>query len=290
MKTEKFNLKEIEQLVNGFLPEYENKAGIMLCTNGTADVLVNGQMYHLKRGMLCIISPLIMIHKISQSKDFQFIHIIDDLEIFYALIHSIVETILQLKFRESPCIQVEEQDIELFVQRKVQIDMKIESLKRDISDKEKFLIKQMIHLLEQEIMLEVFSIYFRRSKVESEKIEQNGLVIYNFIYSLHSNFKKERTVSFYAKEALLSTGHFTSIIKKRTGRTPSEWIIAITILHAKTQLEKTQKSIKEIAGELNFPEQFTFRKYFKQYVGISPKQYRLQVREKENAKESAKDK
>ena len=33
-------------------------------------------------------------------------------------------------------------------------------------------------------------------------------------------------------------------------------------------------SIKEIATKLNFPTQSFFGKYFKQYVGISPKEYR----------------
>ncbi len=44
--------------------------------------------------------------------------------------------------------------------------------------------------------------------------------------------------------------------------------------YAKLMLEQRDKSIKQTASELNFPEQFTFRKYFKQHVGISPKEYR----------------
>ena len=35
-------------------------------------------------------------------------------------------------------------------------------------------------------------------------------------------------------------------------------------------------NIKQIAEQLNFPEQFTFRKYFKQHTGLSPKAYREQ--------------
>ena len=46
------------------------------------------------------------------------------------------------------------------------------------------------------------------------------------------------------------------------------------ISNAKLQLTRTNKSIKEIDEELNFPEQFTFGKYFRQYTGISPKNYR----------------
>ena len=43
---------------------------------------------------------------------------------------------------------------------------------------------------------------------------------------------------------------------------------------AKTLLDKSSKSIKEISQELGFPEQFTFRKYFKQHTGMSPTDYR----------------
>ena len=277
---ENLDLKKMESYLNSFIPEYKNKAGIFLCMCGSAEVLANNQIYHIEKGMLYIISPLVTLQKISQSNDFDGIHIVDDIEIFYAVIHSIIDTILHLKLRNSPCMRLEEQDIRFIVSRKKQIDDKKRTLKEEITEEEKKLIRQMIHLLEQEAMLEVISIYFRTKKVESQFIEKSESIVYNFIYLLHTNFKTERSVTFYANEALLSTGHFTSIVRQKTGQTPSEWIIAITISHAKLQLEKTQKSIKEIASELNFPEQFTFRKYFKQYVGIPPKQYRLEILKK----------
>ena len=58
-------------------------------------------------------------------------------------------------------------------------------------------------------------------------------------------------------------------------RTPSEWILLVTINQAKKLLRQNRTSIKEVAQELNFPEQFTFRKYFKLYTGVSPKEYKL---------------
>ncbi|MBO6073593.1 MAG: helix-turn-helix domain-containing protein, partial [Paludibacteraceae bacterium] len=36
---------------------------------------------------------------------------------------------------------------------------------------------------------------------------------------------------------------------------------------------------KEVAAELGFPEQFTFRKYFKTHTGISPSEFRHQSME-----------
>ena len=48
----------------------------------------------------------------------------------------------------------------------------------------------------------------------------------------------------------------------------------MVITEAKQLLEGSDLSIKEIANQLNFPTQSFFGKYFKQYVGISPKEYR----------------
>lgn len=53
-----------------------------------------------------------------------------------------------------------------------------------------------------------------------------------------------------------------------------QWIIQNVITEAKYLLDNTDLSIKEIATKLNFPTQSFFGKYFKQYVGISPKEYR----------------
>lgn len=272
---EDLNLNNMELLLGNFIPEYRNKSGLFLCLEGSSDVLINDQLYHMKRGTLYIISPLVMIYNVSKSPDFKGIHIIDEIEVFYSVIHSIIDTILHLKLRNSPCLQLVEEDIQFIIHQKELIDKKRDSLQYAIAEEESTLIRHMIHLLEQETLLEVISIYFRERIVESEPIGKNESVVYNFIYSLHMNYKNRCNVAFYAEEAKLSTGHFTSIVKQKTGKSPSEWIIAITIVNAKLLLEKSKKSIKEIASELNFPEQFTFRKYFKQYVGIPPKQYRL---------------
>ena len=49
------------------------------------------------------------------------------------------------------------------------------------------------------------------------------------------------------------------------------------ILEAKKLLHLTYKSIKEIAQELDFEDEFYFSRYFKKEVGLSPKQFRDSV-------------
>ena len=264
-----------EPYLNSFIPEYNHKSGMFLCMSGTAEGLINNSVYRLEKGGLYVVSPLVTIHRISQSADFDGIHILDDWEVFYPVIHTIIDTILQLKLRNSPCLRLNETEVDFLISRNDLIEGKRREMENASIAEEKNLILRMIQLLEQETMLEIIRVYFRNKTVESHPMDKKESIVYNFIYSLHFNFKQQRSVTFYADEARLSTGYFTAVVREKTGRTPSEWIIDITITQAKLLLEKTKKSIKEIAAELNFPEQFTFRKYFKQHTGIAPKEYRL---------------
>ena len=53
-----------------------------------------------------------------------------------------------------------------------------------------------------------------------------------------------------------------------------EWIIIVTIAHAKRLLSQPDMQVKEVADQLGFPEQFTFRKYFKKHTGMSPSEFK----------------
>ena len=65
-------------------------------------------------------------------------------------------------------------------------------------------------------------------------------------------------------------------VKAVSRRTPNEWIDDYIILELRVQLKSTTKTIKEIARDLNFPNQSFLGKFFREHVGISPLRYRRQ--------------
>ena len=109
----------------------------------------------------------------------------------------------------------------------------------------------------------------------SEKASRGEQVFIGFMQSLGLHYAERYPVSRYADEAHLSVRHFSSLIRAYTGQKPMEWIIVYTIGQAKHLLSQTELSVKEIAGQLGFPEQFTFRKYFKTHAGMSPTRFRF---------------
>ena len=83
-----------------------------------------------------------------------------------------------------------------------------------------------------------------------------------------------RSVGYYADALCYSPKHFSKVIKQACGRTPLDLINESAIEHIKYRLKHSDKSIKEIAEEFNFPNQSFFGKYVKSYLGMSPARYR----------------
>lgn len=95
-----------------------------------------------------------------------------------------------------------------------------------------------------------------------------------FTRLLSEHYKQERSVGFYARQLCITPKYLTTLIKRISGRSVSEWIDNYVILEAKTLLKYSTMSIQEIAYYLNFPNQSFFGSYFKRITGMSPSQYK----------------
>lgn len=110
-------------------------------------------------------------------------------------------------------------------------------------------------------------------------------VVPNTEHNLVSNFQKlletffltERSVQFYAEQVCLPPDTFSKKIKLLLGKSPTKLIQERVILEAKKQLHLTYKSVKEIAFDMNFEDEFYFSRFFKKSVGKSPKLFRETV-------------
>ena len=102
-------------------------------------------------------------------------------------------------------------------------------------------------------------------------------VLFNeFMTLLQQYSKRERNVSFYARQLNITPKYLSSVVKEVSGKTAARWIDESVILEAKSLLKYSGMSIQEIAYHLNFSTQSFFGKYFKQHTGTSPSRYKRQ--------------
>lgn len=97
-----------------------------------------------------------------------------------------------------------------------------------------------------------------------------------FVQLLGQYYKSERSVGFYARRMCITPKYLTTLIKRVSNRSVSEWIDDYVIMEAKTLLKYSSMSVQEVAYQLNFPNQSFFGSYFKRLTGMSPSQYKMQ--------------
>ena len=111
----------------------------------------------------------------------------------------------------------------------------------------------------------------------NKPLKREETLFKQFIKLVSENHRKERRVDFYAEQLFLSPKHFSTVIKKVSGKTAGQWIDEYVILEAKTLLKYSSMSIQEVAYYMNFPNPSFFGKYFKQHTGMSPSDYKTQL-------------
>ncbi|TWF40380.1 AraC family transcriptional regulator [Chitinophaga polysaccharea] len=84
------------------------------------------------------------------------------------------------------------------------------------------------------------------------------------------------SVAYCASELNLSANYFGDLVKKETGKTAQEYIQTKIINIAKERIFDVNKSVSQVAGELGFKYPAHFTRLFKQRVGITPNEYRMQ--------------
>lgn len=95
-----------------------------------------------------------------------------------------------------------------------------------------------------------------------------------FIRLVTEYHNSERGVAFYSDKLSLTPKYLSKLVKTVSGRSAPDWIDSFVILEAKNLLKYSDKPIKEIVFQLNFPNQSVFYKFFKAHTGMTPSEYR----------------
>jgi AraC-like DNA-binding protein len=95
---------------------------------------------------------------------------------------------------------------------------------------------------------------------------------------VQKNYKTERQIGFYADKMCLTPKYLSKIIRTNTGKSANSWIDEYVILEAKALLKSTNLTVQQISDELNFVDQSIFGKYFKRREGVSPKEYKGEMK------------
>lgn len=131
-----------------------------------------------------------------------------------------------------------------------------------------------VRALMQAFVYDAGNIIWHVLKADGQQNNRAEEIFIKFIQLVEENFRKERRVAWYAEQLSITPKYLSETIRNISRETPSQWIDDFVTLELRVMLRNSNLSIKEITDRINFPNQSFLGKFFKEHVGVSPKEYR----------------
>lgn len=131
---------------------------------------------------------------------------------------------------------------------------------------------EIIHSIFFALILEILAEYEKLIEIGdgASDIKANNLSD-RFFQLLATNYKKSRSVKFYAERLNLTPKYLSTAIKRVTGRPILDWIHEAILIDAKMLLRTTDMTVQEISEQLNFSSPSAFVQFFKKHTGKTPR-------------------
>ncbi|MFI3322284.1 MAG: helix-turn-helix transcriptional regulator [Rikenellaceae bacterium] len=250
------------------VPVYLELGGFMLCTSGSAEVVVDMKQYKIKVNDLVVAFPHSYVHAIHTSDDF-------DGVIFGVNIDTLISTDISnrsfylIKISQNPCISLKEEETQKILRiRDYFLNENINGyhpLRKEIDEA---ILKIMIY--------EIAAFYHHSTPNIEQKKTRDNIIFNNFIIKLYSDKNNNRSLDYFAAEQSVTPSHLSKVIKRVTGRSGSDWISSYTIVKIKRLLQDKDMPILIIADTLGFPNASFLSQYFKKQTNQTPREYRTE--------------
>lgn len=114
---------------------------------------------------------------------------------------------------------------------------------------------------------------FKLKVLAARKHGRKDRAIHTIEY-MRDNIGKAISLEELAEVAGLSVSHYCAVFKKRTSQTPMQLFTSMKIQRACQWLQNRNQTIKSVAYDLGFFDQYHFSRVFKEIMGVSPRVFR----------------
>lgn len=239
-----------------------------LCLHGKAQYAVDTVEHMVTPNDAIVISPGQVVDSYMVSPDFSGIGFMLSQDFFCEIakdVHELSSLFLFARTRPVSALQPEEAATfrEYF-----------QILKQKIGDEQHHFRKDVVRMTIATMIYDLGNTIYRIMSATNKQQSRADAIFADFIGLVERNFRTERRVGWYGQQLCITPKYLSETIKQVSQRTPNEWIDRFVTMEIRVLLKNSRKPIKEIAKELNFPNQSFLGKFFKEHVGMSPSEYR----------------
>jgi YesN/AraC family two-component response regulator len=249
-------------------PRRMNRIVVALCTHGRAQYTIDTQEQMVKANEILIISEGHILDNFMASPDLEGLCFILTANFFNEIIKNVSDvSALFLFSRYHPVVSVSSREAEVFKSYFAMI-------KERTANTENYFRRDAVRTLLLAMFYDLSNVLYQSSRDVHMRHKRSDMVFTQFIKLVEENCRQERRVSWYAQQLCITPKYLSELVKQCSKRTPNDWIDNYVTLEVRNMLKNSNKSVKQIAEDMHFPNQSFLGKYFKERVGMSPSKYR----------------
>ena len=223
---------------------------ILMVLEGEADISLNLEDYHIKKGTVAVTPPDTILELKNCSEDADVIGIV-----FKEDIH-VGETVII----NTDATQWNEL-------------LRMAYLLWDVAHHSPFR-QETVRSLLTALVSNIASIKSEMNTAEGSSIPSRQQQLFQSFKSLvNLHCERERSIPFYANMLHITPHHLSTVIKQASGQSVMYWVNRAVILRAKVLLKTNSMMSYEVAEHLNFISSSAFNNYFKRETGMTPKEF-----------------
>jgi AraC family transcriptional activator of pobA len=263
-----FELYSSEGLISSIGPLKSDFYRISITCNGTLDMQIGLEHYHIQPGTISLTYPNQVFAKNNISEDAFGYYMLFSHDFLDELVSSLQFSGEFPFFDVSgiPLVPTNELELKNIIGLVMSIN---KELMANGTGRVKA-VKMYLYL----ILLEIKRSYERQGMHLTVNEQDGSNMVLRFRRLVAYHYLIKRQVSDYADMLAVTPNYLNRVIKTITGRTASDTIKSMLLLEAKVLLKNTDQSIAEIAYKLNFGDPASFTRFFKASVSETPSDYR----------------
>lgn len=241
---------------------------LAVCTDGEARYTVDMKTHTVHANDIIIVSQNQMTGGSTLSDDCRGVGMVLSYDFFHEIIKNIHEmSSLFIFARFHPVYSLLADETE-------RIKTYVSMIRNKIANTQHHFRRETVQSLIASMIYDISNALYRNQTATNGATTSAEKIFSEFIKLVEDNFREQRKLAWYGRQLCITPKYLYGTVKQVSRRTPTDWIDDYVTLEIKLLLKNTTYSIKEIAQMLHFSSQSFLGKYFKDQVGVSPKEYR----------------
>lgn len=244
-----------------------NHGAIYLCTEGTASLSINFDVWQLEGLSMVIFFPGDVVQWHGVSDDFKGKAVCYSAETLRSASRNMEHSIYSLLRKDRMCVKKDVVNCVIMNMFNILDFYFTDSL---ISDTDN-IVESQLRSFFIGFNDYITSLNTGRTMMESSRTD----TLFNqFMELVETEYLEAHDVAWFADRLHISRKYLGMIVKNRTMLTPKKIIDEYVMLQLQLALRTTQKPLKQIAADFHFADSSVLTRYFKAHTGMNPLKYR----------------